>query len=151
MTKQSVIIYTDGGCRGNGKDVNIGAWATVMMFGEHKKEFSGFERNTTNNQMELMGAIMALENMIRKDIPVAVHVDSAYVLNGVTSWIKGWKKKGWKTADKKPVKNKELWQRLDALAEEFDDLTWVKVKGHNNVEHNERADELVNQCMDENE
>jgi ribonuclease HI len=144
-----IIIYSDGGCRGNAKDENIGGWGAVLQYGNHVKEIYGGERNTTNNIQELKGAINALLALKSTDIPVKLHCDSAYVVNGITSWVKGWKKKGWKKSDGKIVENLELWKELDRLVALQDDITFVKVKGHAGVELNELADQLANRAMDE--
>lgn len=140
----TVTIYTDGACSGN---PGPGGWGVVMFYGEHRKELHGGEADTTNNRMELMAAISALESLKRPCI-VDLHTDSQYVKNGITSWIHNWKRNGWRTADKKPVKNDELWKRLDqALAQHT--VRWHWVKGHAGHEHNERADELARQAIAE--
>ena len=144
-----IIIYCDGGCRGNAKDENIGGWGAVLEYKGHVKELYGGQRNTTNNQMELTGAIKALEALKSTNIPVRVHCDSAYVVNGITSWVAGWKKKNWKKSDGKIVENLELWKNLDELVHRQHDCKFVKVKGHAGVPLNERADELANIAMDE--
>ena len=105
-----VVIYTDGACSGN---PGPGGWGAILMYGEHRKELSGGEAETTNNRMELLGAISALEALKGEGREVELHSDSNYMRDGITKWIHGWKRNGWKTADKKPVKNAELWQRLD--------------------------------------
>jgi len=133
-----VQIWTDGACSGN---PGPGGWGAVLRFGAQEKELSGGESQTTNNRMELMGAISALEALTRP-CAVELHTDSQYVKNGVTSWLEGWKARGWKTADKKPVKNVELWQRLEAAAERHD-VAWRWVRGHAGDEMNERADALA--------
>jgi ribonuclease HI len=143
-----IIIYTDGGCRGNAKDENIGGWGAVLEYKGHVKEIYEGERNTTNNIQELKGAINALKTLKTTHISVKLHCDSAYVINGITQWVKGWKKKGWKKSDGKIIENLELWKELDSLADMQDDLQWVKVKGHSGVPLNERADELANLAMD---
>ncbi|MGL5114055.1 MAG: ribonuclease HI [Beijerinckiaceae bacterium] len=135
-----VEIWTDGACSGN---PGPGGWGAILMAGERRKEIFGGEPDTTNNRMELMAAIMALE-ALRKPCNVVMHVDSQYVRQGIMTWIHGWKKNGWKTADKKPVKNAELWQRLDA-AHATHDIDWRWVKGHAGDPLNERADELARQ------
>ena len=139
MTKQ-VEIYTDGSCLGN---PGPGGFGAILRYKQHEKEFSAGFRLTTNNRMEMMAAIKALEAIkpgYRGD--VTLWTDSTYVLKGITEWIHGWKKRGWKKSDKKPVINKDLWQQLDALNAERD-ITWKWVKGHAGVEGNERADELA--------
>ena len=137
-----IVIYTDGACSGN---PGPGGWGAILMWGDHRKELSGGESPTTNNRMELMAAISALE-ALKRPSKVELHTDSNYVKNGVTAWIHGWKKNGWKTADKKPVKNAELWQRLDT-ARKAHDVDWRWVKGHAGHVENERADELARQGM----
>lgn len=149
MRKEPILVWVDGGCRGNGKPNNVGSWAAVMSYKGRVKEFSGAERETTNNIQELKGAINALRQLKKTNIPVEIHVDSAYVLNGITSWISGWKAKNWVTKNKQPVKNVELWKELDELNQKFDSITWKKVKGHSDNAGNNRADELVNLAMDE--
>lgn len=140
--KHPVVIYTDGACSGN---PGPGGWGAILIYGKHRKELSGGEALTTNNRMELLAAISALEALKRKTA-ADIHTDSAYVKNGITGWIHGWKKNGWRTADKKPVKNAELWQRLDALTAHHD-VQWHWVKGHAGHPENERADELARQGM----
>jgi ribonuclease HI len=139
-----VIIYTDGACRGN---PGPGGWGALLMFNGREKELTGGELHTTNNRMELMAAIQALEALTRP-CKAELHTDSQYVRNGVTTWIHGWKKRGWLTADKKPVKNEDLWRRLDAarLRHEVD---WRWVKGHSGHPLNERVDTLANRGLDE--
>ena len=137
-----VVIYSDGACSGN---PGPGGWGAVMISGTHRKELSGGDALTTNNRMELLGAISALEALKRKS-EIELWTDSAYVKNGITSWIHGWKKNGWRTADKKSVKNAELWQRLDALRGQHD-VSWHWLKGHAGHPENERADELAREGM----
>lgn len=144
-----IIIYCDGGCRGNQENHNVGGWGAVLQFRGKSKELYGNARNTTNNVMELTGAIRALESLKTTDIPVSFFIDSAYVVNGMNSWISGWVSKGWKTASGKPVKNKDLWFHLNQLAAKQKSITFNKVKGHNGVALNERADTLANKAMDE--
>lgn len=136
----SVTIYTDGACSGN---PGPGGWGAVMFYGDHRKELYGGEANTTNNRMELMAAISALESL-KRPCTIDLHTDSQYVKNGITSWIHNWKKNGWRTSDKKPVKNEELWKRLDAALAQHE-VRWHWVKGHAGHEHNERADVLARQ------
>lgn len=146
------VIYCDGGCRGNQFDSNIGGWGSLLKYNEHEKEIYGGVRNTTNNKMELTACIKALEVISggkHKNIPVEVHVDSAYVCNGMNSWVAGWIKRGWKKADKKPVENQDLWKQLVALSLGFENIQFIKVKGHADNEGNNRADALANLAMDE--
>ncbi|MES1156836.1 MAG: ribonuclease HI [Alphaproteobacteria bacterium] len=133
-----IEIWTDGACSGN---PGPGGWGAVLRYGDTEKELSGGEAATTNNRMELMGAISALEALKRPG-KVRLHTDSKYVMDGVTKWIHGWKKNGWKTADKKPVKNEDLWRRLDAIAATHQ-IEWRWVKGHSDDVMNNRADELA--------
>ena len=121
-----IKLYTDGGCRGNQSDNNIGGWGAYMVYGDVSKEIKGGEINTTNNIMELKGCIEGLKAIKNKTLPVEVYLDSAYVLNGITNWIEGWKKKGWKTANKKPVLNKELWIELDSERNKFNNTEFIK-------------------------
>lgn len=142
-----LLAWTDGACSGN---PGPGGWGVLMraMDGDavlKERELSGGEPLTTNNRMELMAAIAALETLSR-DAAITITTDSAYVKNGVTGWIHGWKKNGWKTADRKPVKNVDLWQRLDA-AQARHDVTWAWIKGHAGHAENERADELARAGM----
>ena len=139
-----VIIYTDGACSGN---PGPGGWGAILMHGTTTKELSGGELQTTNNRMELMGAIAALE-ALTKPCQVELHTDSTYVMKGISEWIHNWKRRGWLTADKKPVKNDDLWKRLDT-ARLRHEVVWRWVKGHAGHEHNERADELARQGMAE--
>lgn len=136
--KPTVVIYTDGACSGN---PGPGGWGAILMSGAHRKELKGGEAHTTNNRMELMGVISALEALKSSSV-VELFTDSQYVKNGITSWIYGWKRNGWKTADKKPVKNAELWQQLDT-ARLRHKIEWKWVKGHAGHPENERADELA--------
>jgi ribonuclease HI len=139
-----VEIFTDGACRGN---PGPGGWGVVLRYGEHEKELYGGETWTTNNRMELMAAIRALETL-KRPCSVRLTTDSIYVRNGITDWLSNWKKRGWKTAAKKPVKNAELWQRLDQAAQAHR-ITWHWVKGHSGHPENERADQLANRGIDE--
>ena len=134
----NVTIYTDGACSGN---PGPGGWGAILKFGDKEKELNGGERHTTNNQMELMAAISALE-ALKKPCTVDLYTDSQYVRQGITGWIHGWKRNGWRTADKKPVKNVELWQRLDAALKPHE-VRWHWVKGHAGHPENERADQLA--------
>lgn len=141
---EMIEIYTDGACRGN---PGPGGWGVLLRAGAHEKELYGYQEESTNNQMELMAAIRGLE-ALKRPSKVVLTTDSQYVRQGITQWIHGWKKKGWKTANKKPVKNKELWQRLDAAAKDHD-MQWNWVKGHSGHAENERVDELANKAIDE--
>jgi len=135
----TVTIHTDGACKGN---PGPGGWGAILQAAGKSKELSGGEPLTTNNRMELTAAIMALEALTRP-CRVDLHTDSKYVMDGITGWIHGWKARGWKTADRKPVKNADLWQRLDA-ARARHEVRWHWVKGHAGHELNERADQLAN-------
>ncbi|MGA9583500.1 MAG: ribonuclease HI [Allosphingosinicella sp.] len=138
MTVPTVEIFTDGACKGN---PGPGGWGAVIRSGGHEKELKGGEPNSTNNRMELLAAIRALE-ALKRPCEVALHTDSIYVRDGITKWIHGWRRNGWKTADRKPVKNAELWQQLlDAAAPHKVDWRWVK--GHSGHPENERADKLA--------
>lgn len=135
-----VTIYTDGACSGN---PGPGGWGVLIQWGDHKKELSGGADDTTNNRMELMAAIMALEALTRS-MPVNIYTDSVYVRDGITKWLGGWKARNWQTAAKKPVKNVDLWQRLEQ-AQQPHQVTWHWIKGHAGHPGNERADELARQ------
>lgn len=139
QAEDPITIYTDGACKGN---PGPGGWGAWLRLGMHEKELWGGERLTTNNRMELTAVIEAL-GALRKPSRVAVYTDSAYVKNGITTWIHNWKQRGWRTADKQPVKNVELWQKLDALAQQHR-VSWHWVKGHAGDPGNERADLLAN-------
>jgi ribonuclease HI len=133
-----VVIYTDGACSGN---PGPGGWGAVLRWNGTEKDLHGGELQTTNNRMELMAAISALEGLTRPS-QVELHTDSKYLLDGITKWITGWQRNGWRTAAKKPVKNEDLWRRLVAAMDRHE-ITWVWVKGHAGDEGNERADELA--------
>lgn len=139
-----VEIYTDGACRGN---PGPGGWGAVLRYKGVEKQLYGFEDHTTNNRMELLAAISALETLSR-DCQVALTTDSQYVMKGITEWIKNWKRRGWMTAEKKPVKNVDLWQRLDQAVSRHQ-VTWHWVRGHNGHPENELADQLANKAIDE--
>ncbi|MDX6807325.1 ribonuclease HI [Terrihabitans rhizophilus] len=141
MTER-IQIWTDGACSGN---PGPGGWGAVLELGEVRKELAGGEALTTNNRMELKAAISALE-ALKRPSAVDLHTDSQYLRGGVMGWIKGWKKNGWKTADRKPVKNQDLWEELDRLMT-VHDIAWLWVKGHAGNENNERADELAREGM----
>jgi ribonuclease HI len=141
---KTVEAFTDGGCRGN---PGLGGWGAVLRFGTYEKELKGSESETTNNRMELMAAISAL-TALSEPCSVVLTTDSTYVKDGITKWIRNWKANGWRTAAKKPVKNKDLWQQLDVQCLHHT-VDWRWVKGHTGHEGNERADALANQAMDE--
>ncbi len=141
---ERVEIFTDGACRGN---PGPGGWGAVMRYKGKMRELYGGEAETTNNRMELMAAIVALETLQRA-CKVSVTTDSKYVMQGITQWIEGWKKRGWKNSAKKPVKNVDLWQRLDEAASRHD-VRWHWVKGHSGHAENEQADALANKGIDE--
>ena len=138
-----VEIYTDGACRGN---PGPGGWAALLTSGEHEKELSGAETLTTNNRMELTAVIRALE-ALKRPSEVRILTDAEYVRRGITEWVKSWKARGWKTADRKPVKNQDLWERLDALADGHR-IEWRWVRGHSGVPGNERVDRLAHEAID---
>lgn len=137
-TQNTVVVYTDGACSGN---PGPGGWGAVLLYRGHRKELSGGDKETTNNRMEMMAVIAALEELSR-DCEVLVHTDSTYVMKGMTEWLPQWKRRNWKTAAKKPVKNVDLWQRLEKAVAEHR-VSWKWVKGHSGVIENERADELA--------
>ncbi len=137
-----ITVFTDGACSGN---PGAGGWGAILISGAHRKELSGGESNTTNNRMEMMAAISALE-AIKMPARVALNTDSVYLRDGITKWIFGWRRNGWRTADKKPVKNVELWQRLE-LAAARHKIEWLWLKGHAGHAENERADELARDGM----
>lgn len=140
MTETRVIdAYTDGACKGN---PGVGGWGVLLRSGAHHKELHGGERHTTNNRMELTAVIRALE-ALKQPSRVRVHTDSQYVQKGISQWIRDWKRRNWRTADKKPVKNVDLWQRLDELAATHE-VEWLWVRGHAGHPENERADQLAN-------
>ncbi|MFN0041214.1 MAG: ribonuclease HI [Burkholderiales bacterium] len=138
-----VEIYTDGACRGN---PGPGGWGVWLKFGENEKEMCGGERLTTNNRMELIAVIEALKSLKRK-CRVRLHTDSKYVHDGISDWIHAWKRRGWRTADKKPVKNEDLWRQLDEAVQRHD-VEWVWVRGHNGNAGNEHADVLANRGVE---
>nr|WP_314229388.1 ribonuclease HI [uncultured Kingella sp.] len=139
-TEKTVFLYTDGACKGNpGK----GGWGVLMRYGSHEKELFGGEAHTTNNRMELTAIIQGLA-ALKRPCAVVIYTDSQYVKNGMEKWIHGWKKNGWKTAAKQPVKNEDLWQQLDQLAAQHQ-IQWQWVRGHAGHAENERADALANQ------
>jgi ribonuclease HI len=140
---QRVDIYTDGACSGN---PGPGGWGALLRFGETEKELSGSERDTTNNRMEMMAVIAALE-ALKKPCTVHIHTDSKYVMDGATQWLAGWKKRGWKNAGREPVKNTPLWQRLDVVMQRHE-MHWHWVKGHSGHVENERVDALARSEID---
>jgi ribonuclease HI len=142
MTLPHVTIHTDGACSGN---PGPGGWGAILAFGEREKELKGGEAQTTNNRMELRGAIAALEALTRP-CRVDLYTDSQYLRGGITAWIHGWKRNGWRTADRKPVKNVDLWQRLDAALRRHD-VKWHWVRGHSGHDLNERADRLAREAI----
>lgn len=140
-----IIVYTDGGCRGN---PGIGGWGVWLKYGQLDKKLKGSHAHTTNNKMELTAAIKALEAIKKTDVSIDLFTDSKYVINGINDWIKDWRLKGWKTAKKKAVKNADLWQQLDKLNQKYQ-VNWHWVKGHSDDKGNDMADALANQAMDE--
>jgi ribonuclease HI len=143
-SKDTVDVYTDGACSGN---PGPGGWGALLVFGDREKEIWGGETATTNNRMEMTAAIEALK-ALRRPCTIRLHTDSQYLKNGITDWIKKWKRNGWRTADRKPVKNVDLWQALEAELESHD-VHWIWVKGHAGHDGNERADALANRGLDE--
>ncbi len=144
MNGETVALFTDGACRGN---PGPGGWGVLLKLGDHEKELWGGERDTTNNRMELTAVIRGLE-ALKRPVHAHIHTDSQYVMKGMQEWIHNWKRNGWRTADKKPVKNADLWQRLDSLAATHR-LEWTWVRGHAGHIENERADALANRGIDE--
>ena len=140
-----VHIFTDGACKGN---PGPGGWGAIMKYGDHVKELNGYSSKTTNNIMEITAVIEALKSLTRP-CAIILTTDSNYVKNGITQWIHNWKKKGWKTANKKPVKNKECWLQLDVEVQRHQ-IEWKWVKGHSGHPENERADELANEAVEDN-
>jgi ribonuclease HI len=138
-----VEIYTDGACRGN---PGPGGWGALLTAGEHVKELSGAEPLTTNNRMELTAVIRALE-ALKRPSQLRIFTDSEYVRRGITEWVRSWKARGWKTADRKPVKNQDLWERLDSLTAGHQ-IEWRWVRGHSGIPGNERVDQLANEAID---
>lgn len=144
MTAERVKIFTDGACRGN---PGPGGWGALLCFNGNEKELRGAEAQTTNNRMELTAAIMGLE-ALKRPCHVVLTTDSQYVKNGITLWLSEWKRRGWKTANRKQVKNVDLWQRLDAVVTQHD-IDWQWVKGHSGHTENDRVDQLANRAIDE--
>ncbi|MBM3590417.1 MAG: ribonuclease HI [Alphaproteobacteria bacterium] len=145
LDSQKIIIYTDGACSGNPGD---GGWGAILMFKEHQKQISGSQKDTTNNQMEITAVIESLK-IIKKSSEIIIYTDSKYVMEGITKWINGWKNNGWKTADKKPVKNCELWQKLDNEVNKHN-IEWRWVKGHSGNKYNDIADNLAREAIFKN-
>lgn len=143
--KDSIEIFTDGACRGN---PGPGGWGALLRYNDTEKELYGAAMDTTNNRMELMAAIRGLEELKQDNCSVRLTTDSTYVKNGITEWLANWKRRNWRTASKKPVKNADLWQRLDAVNNRHD-VEWCWVKGHSGHKENERADYLANKGIDE--
>ena len=140
MSADTIYIYSDGACKGN---PGPGGWGALLVADGHRKEICGGEPNTTNNRMEMTAVIRALE-LLKRPSTVEVHTDSQYVQKGISEWLPGWKQRNWRTASGKPVKNQDLWQRLDALSQQHH-VEWRWVRGHNGHTENERADVLANQ------
>lgn len=144
MKKDDVVeIWTDGACKGN---PGLGGWGVLLRLGAHEKTLSGGEPDTTNNRMEMMAVIQALR-ALKRPCHVTLHTDSQYVHRGMTEWLPGWKARGWRTADKKPVKNADLWQEMESLIAQHD-IDWKWVRGHDGDPGNERADALANQGVE---
>jgi ribonuclease HI len=141
---EQVQMFTDGACRGN---PGPGGWGVVLRYGDNERQLFGGDRETTNNRMELLAVIEGL-SVLKRPCEISITSDSTYVLKGIQEWLQNWKKRGWKTASKKPVKNVDLWQRLDALIEPHT-IEWHWVKGHSGHPQNELADELANRGIDE--
>jgi len=144
LAEQAVVIHTDGACRGN---PGPGGWGALLEWGKHRRELKGGEAETTNNRMELKAAIEALSSL-KRPCRVELYTDSEYVRKGITEWMTAWKARGWKTAGKKAVKNRDLWETLDAQCKRHE-VNWHWVKGHDGNPGNERADELANAGIDE--
>ncbi|MGO3741417.1 ribonuclease HI [Kerstersia sp.] len=142
-TAKQVEIWTDGACKGN---PGVGGWGALLRYGRHEKCLCGGEAATTNNRMEMMAVIQALQ-ALRESCRVVLHIDSQYVMKGITEWMPNWKRRDWRTADKKPVKNADLWQQLDSEVGRHE-VSWHWVKGHAGNPGNERADELANQGVE---
>lgn len=140
---KQVALFTDGACRGN---PGPGGWGAVLRYGQHERELQGAEAHTTNNRMELMAAIVALEQL-QQPCSVDLTTDSQYVRQGITQWMANWKRNGWRTSNRKPVSNQDLWVRLDAAATRHD-VRWHWVKGHSGHAENERCDQLANEAID---
>jgi ribonuclease HI len=143
MTQETIAIFTDGACRGN---PGVGAWGAIIRCGTHEKQIAGAEAHTTNNRMEMMAAIAALE-ALKRPSRVALTTDSNYLRQGMTQWLEGWKRRNWRNSQNKPVKNRDLWERLDAL-NRLHKVSWHWVKGHSGHPENELADQLANEAID---
>jgi len=144
-----IVIYCDGACSNNQQAQNRGGWGAILQYKGKTREISGAERNTTNNRMELLACIRALETVTNRSLPVEVFTDSAYLANCLLQkWYRRWQKNGWLTAGKKPVENKDLWTRLLALHDAFPRLAFHKVAGHSHIELNERADQLAKEAIE---
>ncbi len=139
MSEQKVTIYSDGGAKPN---PGVGGWAALLIWGEYEKEISGGEKNTSNNRMELTAAIRALE-ALNRPCPIEFYTDSEYLKNGITNWIRGWQRNGWKTASGDPVQNQDLWMRLHELTQKYKDINWHWTRGHAGDPNNERVDQLA--------
>jgi ribonuclease HI len=144
MTNEIIEIFTDGACKGN---PGVGGWGALLRTKSKEREMFGGEAHTTNNRMELMGAIAALE-VLSRPCHIKLHTDSKYVQQGISEWVHGWKQRGWKTSSKQPVKNEDLWRRLDEAASRHT-IEWVWIKGHAGHAENERADQLANRGVEE--
>jgi ribonuclease HI len=140
--REKIIIYTDGACSGN---PGVGGWGAILMYNKYEKKISGGNKDTTNNQMEIRAVIEALK-IIKKPSEIIINTDSKYVMDGITKWIFGWKKNGWRTADRKAVKNSELWQELDIEVSKHS-IEWRWVKGHSGDKYNDIADELAREAI----
>lgn len=148
MMRKEVMIYTDGGCRGNGRDAAVGGYGAVLLYGEVKKEIKKGFKDTTNNIMELTAAIDGL-TLLKEPCKVKLYSDSAYLINAFKQgWVDKWIKNGWKTSNKEPVKNMDLWMKLIELSN-YHEIEFIKVKGHSDNEMNNRCDKLANEAMDE--
>jgi ribonuclease HI len=144
-----IIIYCDGACSGNQFEDNIGGWGAILLYKDKVKEIYGGSKNTTNNIMELTAVIKALEIINTTSIPIEVYSDSEYIVSGMNQWIMNWVKNGWRKSNKKPVENKDLWIRLNELVSKQQSVAFHKVKGHNGIELNERADALANKGIEQ--
>jgi len=146
---EKIVIYTDGACSGNQNIQNKGGYGAVLLYKDNKKEIFGGELNTTNNRMELKGCIEALKTLKKKDIPIEIYTDSAYLCNCINQrWYIRWRQTGWINSQKKPVENRDLWEELLYLIEDMEEIKFFKVKGHSGNELNELADKLANKGID---